>query len=84
MPASSPITVNLHAGDLSGAAALGCDWRGHAETSAYYIPFDSGARIAAAFNLHCADVASLRALAAICTQAADALDAARAPVAEGA
>jgi hypothetical protein len=73
---SDLIKLTLHSGRLSGVESLDCEWDGHAEVVAYVFTRGDGKRATfAKTNLFCDDAASLRALAAICTQAADALDA---------
>ena len=79
---ATPTTIYLHSGKRSGANGQSADYVGSFSSGVTLI---EGSYYAPTIFLHCDDVASLRGLAAICTKAADALEAAAGePVSEAA
>ena len=78
------LTVYLHAGALSGELGQSTEVAGSISVSTNFHDWADQPYYSVSAFLHCNDEASLRALAAMCIKAADALPKAAAPESEAA
>ena len=78
------LTVYLHSGALIGERGQSTEIVGSASMSTTFHDWSDQPYYSVSASLHCDDEASLRALAAMCIKAADALPKAAAPESEAA